>query len=118
VLNEFRDFLNRGNVIDVAVGFVMGVAFTSVVTAIVEGLIDPLIALVIPGLDDLSEWMVGSFAFGRVFSAAINFTAVGVVVFLLVKAYNRFKRDQAAKPSEEVVLLTDIRDVLRARSGQ
>jgi large conductance mechanosensitive channel len=121
VLQEFRDFLNRGHVIDVAVGFVMGIAFTTIVTAIVEGVVNPLIALVIPGLDDLGQWEVGSFALGRVVSAIINFVAVGLVVFLLVKGYNKFKRDQPATAdteSPEVVLLTEIRDELRSRHGK
>ena len=118
MLQEFRDFLNRGNVVDVAVGFVLGIAFTAIVTAIVEGLVNPLIALLIPGLDDLGQWMIGPFAVGRVLSAIINFMAVGLVVFLLVRAYNRFKREQpVTADSDEVVLLTEIRDELRSHSG-
>ena len=64
--------------------------------------------------------MVGSFGFGRVLSAIINFIAVGLVVFLLVRAYNRFKREQpvTAETRAEVVLLTEIRDELRSQSGQ
>ncbi len=121
MLQEFRNFLNRGNVIDVAVGFVLGIAFTAIVTAIVEGVVNPLIALVIPGLDDLGQWMVGSFAFGRVLSAIINFVAVGFVVFLIIKAYNKFKSEHPVTPesaSDEVVLLTEIRDELRSRPGR
>jgi large conductance mechanosensitive channel len=121
VLQEFRDFLNRGSVIDVAVGFVMGIAFTAIVTAIVEGLLNPFIALVIPGLDDLGQWTVGSFAFGRVLSAIINFVAVGLVVFLLVRAYNKLQREQPATAeteSQQVVLLTEIRDELKSRHGE
>jgi large conductance mechanosensitive channel len=121
VLQEFRDFLNRGNMIDVAVGFVLGIAFTAIVTALVEGLVNPLIALVIPGLDDLGQWTVGSFAFGRVLSAIINFVAVGLVVFLLVRGYNKFQREQPVTPdraSDEVVLLTEIRDELKGRHGE
>jgi large conductance mechanosensitive channel len=121
VLQEFRDLLNRGSVIDVAVGFVMGIAFTAIVTAIVEGLVNPLIALVIPGLDDLGQWTVGAFAFGRVLSAIINFVAVGLVVFLLVRGYNKLQREQPATAeteSQQVVLLTEIRDELKSRHGE
>ena len=62
--------------------------------------------------------MIGPFAVGRVLSAIINFMAVGLVVFLLVRAYNRFKRAQpVTADSDEVVLLTEIRDELRSHSG-
>jgi large conductance mechanosensitive channel len=124
MIGEFKEFINRGNFIDLAVGFVMGVAVTGVVTSIVERLLMPVIAVVF-GQPDFES--VGQFAceggecagsVGAVVTALINFLLIAVAVFLIVKAYNRMQRKQPDEPEpeadpDEVVLLREIRDALR-----
>jgi large conductance mechanosensitive channel len=117
MIQEFKDFISRGSFIDVAVGFVMGVAFTAVVTTFVDRIINPLISLVFD-VGDLES--VGTFAengsVGAVIAALINFVLVGLVLFLVVKAYNRMREpEEAPGPSEEIALLTEIRDALARR---
>ena len=118
MLQEFREFINRGNIVELAVAFIMGVAFADVVTTFTERIVNPLIALILPGLDDLSG--LGTFAdngsVGAFIGAVVNFLILAFVVFMMVKAYNRFKRGEPEEPegpSEEIVLLTEIRDALR-----
>jgi large conductance mechanosensitive channel len=128
MLQEFKDFIARGNVMDMAVGIIMGAAFTAIVTSLVDDLVNPLIGLVIGGID-FSAWgfTVGeaSFNIGNFINAVIKFVIIAWVVFLLVKGVNRM-RDMAAKkpapapeapkgPTQEE-LLVEIRDALRARA--
>ncbi|MFA9429990.1 large conductance mechanosensitive channel protein MscL [Egicoccus sp. AB-alg2] len=126
MIQEFREFVNRGNFVDLAVGFVMGVAVTGVVNAIVERLIMPLIALVF-GQPDFDS--VGQFAceggqcagsVGAVLTALVNFLLIAIVLFFIVKGYNRLQRQHPDEPEpeadpEQVVLLREIRDALAHR---
>jgi large conductance mechanosensitive channel len=121
VIQEFKEFINRGNIVELAVAFVLGVTFASVITALTDRLINPLIALILPGLDNLAE--LGTFAdngsIGAVLAAVVNFVLVALVLFFVVRAYNRMRRreepveEAPPEPSEEVRLLTEIRDSLR-----
>jgi large conductance mechanosensitive channel len=121
MLQEFREFIDRGNIVELAVAFVLGVTFASVIAAITDRLINPLIALLLPGLDSLGE--LGTFAengsIGAVLAALINFLLVALVLFFVVRGYNRLRRredtveDGPPEPSEEVRLLAEIRDSLR-----
>ncbi|MBS3939623.1 MAG: large conductance mechanosensitive channel protein MscL [Actinobacteria bacterium] len=126
MLSEFREFINRGNFVDLAVGFVMGVAVTGVVNTIVERLIMPLVAVVFgqPDFDSIgvfactAEGCAGSV--GAVLTALVNFLVIAFVLFLIVRAYNRLQRDDPAEPepeadSDEVVLLREIRDAMVRR---
>ena len=122
MIQEFKDFVNRGNIIELAVAFVMGVAFAAVINTFVDRLINPLIALLLPGIDRLAG--LGTFgangSVGAVLGAVINFLVVAWFLFLVVRAYNRMqdRREEAegeALPSEEITLLTEIRDSLRSR---
>lgn len=120
MIKEFKAFIAQGNLMDIAVGFVMGAAFTAVVTAFTTNVFTPLIAMLIPGIDNIDGlWTFGDGgSVGAFLGAVINFLLVAIVVFMMVKAYNRMKKttDEApAAPSEEVVLLTEIRDALRSR---
>lgn len=94
MLNEFKTFIAKGNVMDLAVGIILGAAFTAIVTSLVDDLINPLIGLVIGGID-FSTWgfKVGEAAFniGNFINAVIKFLIVAWVVFLLVKGVNRMK---------------------------
>lgn len=127
MLKEFREFINRGSFVDLAVGFVMGAAVTGVVNAIVERLLMPLIALIFgqPDFDRVLEFAceAGECAgsVGAVITALVNLLLVGFALFLIVRGYNRLKRDEPAQPEpeaepEDVVLLREIRDALRARA--
>jgi large conductance mechanosensitive channel len=127
VYKEFRDFITRGNVIDLAVAVVIGLAFTAIINAVVSGLITPLIGM-IGGNDyrDLDFTINGStFEYGLVINAIIQFLLIAAAVFfLIVKPINVLneRRRRGLKPeplelSDEAALLTEIRDLLRNRSG-
>jgi large conductance mechanosensitive channel len=143
MLKEFRTFIARGNVLDLAVGIIIGAAFTAIVNSIVTDLINPIIGLVIGGIDFSNLYLVLSgsvpdgaglqtardsgaaiFAYGAFLMAVLNFLIIAWVVFLIVKAVNR-ARDAVAKeaspapaapagPTQEE-LLAEIRDLLKAR---
>ena len=134
MLNEFKDFIAKGNVVDLAVGIIIGVAFTAIVNSLVGDLINPSIGLVTGGVDfsnlyiDLSgtnptslaaarESGASVFAYGAFLTAVINFLIIAWVVFLLVNAVNRLKRQKAAEVvaagPTEIDLLKEIRDSLK-----
>jgi large conductance mechanosensitive channel len=116
MLREFRDFINRGNLIDLAVAFVLGVAFAGVVTALTEGVVTPLIGRIFQ-VDNLQSYVVaGDIEVGRFLAAILNFLVVAFVMFLVVKAYNRTKKPaEAPADPAELVLLREIRDALQRR---
>jgi len=124
MIQEFRDFIARGNVLDMAVGLVIGAAFTAIVTSLVDDLINPLIGLIVGGID-FSAWSFGvgdaQFRVGNFINAVIKFLIVAWVIFLIVKAANRAMPKKPAAPeapkgptAEE--LLAEIRDSLKARA--
>jgi large conductance mechanosensitive channel len=126
MLAEFKEFINRGNFVDLAVGFVMGVAVTGLVQTIVGRLIMPLIGMVFgePDFDKVLTFgpagedgaPVGSV--GAVITATVNLLLIALVLFLIVKAYNRMQREKIEDPEvepDDVVLLREIRDELRVR---
>lgn len=141
MLQEFRDFIAKGNVMDMAVGIIVGAAFTAIVTSLVGDIINPVIALFTGGVDftgwfyalDGNEYAALAaaeeagapvFAIGRFVMAIINFLIVAFVVFMLVKMVNRIKAaaekpaepvEEAPKGPSEVELLIEIRDSLKAR---
>jgi large conductance mechanosensitive channel len=135
MIQGFKAFILRGNVIDLAVAVVIGAAFTGIVNAIVAGLINPLIALVFQA-DSLAEVVIGipnvrggttEFAIGLILAAIINFIAVAVVVyFVFVHPMNRLKERQEARKGlgqaeeeplpTETELLVQIRDLLEKQS--
>jgi len=129
VIQEFREFVNRGSFVDLAVGFVMGVAVTGVVTAIVERLVMPLIALLFgqPNFDAIGQFAceggVCAGSVGAVFTAIVNFLLIALVLFFIVKAYNRLQRSDPEEPEpeadpEDVVLLREIRDALTRQDAR
>jgi large conductance mechanosensitive channel len=125
VLKEFRDFILRGNVVDLAVAVVLGAAFGAVVTAFVSSFVTPLIAAIggKPDFSALSFTINGSkFTYGAFLNVLISFLSIAAVIFFfVVKPMNRImqrvKRDEPASdaPAEDIVLLTEIRDELRSR---
>lgn len=124
MIKEFKDFISRGSLIDIAVGFVMGVAFAGVVTAFVGRIVNPLIGLIF-SVSSLDTWlMFGKIdeatglkagSIGAFIGASINFVIVAFVMFLAIKAYNRMRAKEEAAPTEppeDVQLLRQIRDSL------
>ena len=132
MLQEFKDFIAKGNVMDMAVGIIIGAAFTAIVTSLVDDLINPIISLFMGGTDfsgmglRLSEGEDGAiFAYGNFIMALINFLIIAWVVFLLVKMVNRVKdaatTEEEAAPEEpkgptQEELLAEIRDALKAQN--
>ena len=139
--SEFKEFALKGNVVDLAVGVIIGAAFGKIVDSIVKDLIMPLVNLATGGQIDFSnKYLVLSgnvpagaalaeaqkvgnvFAYGNFITVAINFVILALVIFLMIQQINRLKRNEpapapAAPPPtpEDVLLLRDIRDALRAR---
>lgn len=105
MIKEFKEFIARGSVIDMAVGIIIGGAFTSIVKSLVDDLINPLIGLVI-GKIDLSNivWSVGAahFQVGSFLNAVINFLIVAFVIFLLVKGINKLHRKKEKPTTPEI----------------
>lgn len=134
ILEEFKQFAAKGNMIDLAVGIIIGTAFGKIISSLVSDVIMPPIGVLIGGMDfsslaiTLKEAVDGQPAvllnYGLFINATVNFLIVAAAVFLLVKAINKLKRDKAAAPVEptpptqEELLLTEIRDLLKARKTQ
>jgi large conductance mechanosensitive channel len=121
VIEEFKEFISRGNFVDLAVGFVMGLAVAGVVTAFVERLIMPLIALLVgePNFDAIGTFGDNG-SVGAVITALVNFLVIALALFGIIKAYNRMQRRQPDEPEpeadpEDVMLLREIRDTLQRR---
>ncbi|MFD0481584.1 large conductance mechanosensitive channel protein MscL [Kineococcus sp. GCM10028916] len=134
IVNGFKDFILRGNVIDLAVAVVIGAAFSGIIKSVVDGLINPIIAA-IGGAPDLNgTWVIKlrvidgqivGIQVGTIVGAVINFLIIAAAVyFLIVVPINRLlalrKRGEVAEPkspSEDILLLTEIRDLLARQSG-
>jgi large conductance mechanosensitive channel len=133
MVSEFKEFIAKGNVVDLAVGVVIGAAFGKIVTALVDGIVMPIIGVALGGVS-VSDWKfvlkpaglddagnkVAEVAvrYGLLIQTLIDFLIIAFVVFLLLKAYNRLrKRPAEPAPAEEVLLLRDIRDALRRQGG-
>lgn len=123
MLNEFKAFISKGNVLDLAVGIIIGAAFTAIVTSLVDDLIQPVIGMIIGGID-FSTWgfSIGEakFAVGNFITAVIKFLIVAWVVFLIVKAVNRMMPKKVEAPAvpagpTEAELLAEILATLKAR---
>ena len=138
MMQEFKEFAVKGNVIDLAVGVIIGAAFGKIVDSVVSDLILPLVGAVIgkldfsnlfvvlgavpPGtattLDALKKAGVPVFAYGNFITVAVNFAILAFIIFLMIKQINRLKKEEPAAaaplaPVEEVVLLREIRDSLK-----
>lgn len=134
MLKEFRDFAVRGNVVDLAVGIIIGAAFTGIVSSLVKDIIMPPIGFIMGGID-FSDFFIAlssthydslkaaqdagvvTINYGLFLNACINFLIVAFAIFLLVKQINRFKKAEeaapASGPSESEKLLAEIRDLLK-----
>ena len=135
MLKEFKEFISRGNVVDMAVGVVVGGAFTAIVTSLVNDIIMPVIGLIMGGINfsnlkfvirpaegDLAE---AAITYGNFIQAVVNFLLVAFVIFMVVRAINKMREkaskkveeapapEEPAAPAEDIVLLTEIRDLLK-----
>jgi large conductance mechanosensitive channel len=135
MMKEFKEFAMKGNLIDMAIAFVMGAAFGKIVTAFIDGMVMPLVGKLTAGVDFKSLKFVISDAvmdasgkvvtaetairYGEFITVLIDFLLVAFVMFMIVKSVNKMKRKEEAAPvappppSEDVKLLTEIRDLLK-----
>jgi large conductance mechanosensitive channel len=131
LLKEFKEFAVKGNVIDMAVGVIIGAAFGKVVTSVVSDIVMPPIGLLIGGMDfsklaitlkDASEGTAAVvISYGRFVQTAVDFTIIAFAIFMMIKAINTLKRKEAVteetptdpEPTREELLLTEIRDLLK-----
>jgi large conductance mechanosensitive channel len=126
MLKEFREFISRGNVLDLAVAVVIGAAFTAIVTSLVTDIITPILGMVMGGVNFSGLAITfgdAAITYGNFIQAVINFLLVSIVIFLIVRTINqikrRFEREKlepaaAPEPTAEEKLLIEIRDLLRA----
>lgn len=129
-IGEFKEFISQGNVVDLAVGVIIGSAFTAIVTSLVNDIIMPVIGLLSGGLNfaglkyvitpAAGEAAETAIYYGNFIQCVVNFLLVGLVIFLVVKAINRFhkkvdapREDAPAPEPEDVALLKEIRDLLK-----
>ena len=128
LIKEFKDFINKGNALDLAIGVIIGTAFSAIVNSIVNDLFMPFISFILGGLN-LSDrrWILVqgaddastiAISYGTFIQQVINFLAIGFIVFLIVKTLNSLRRKQEVKKEEpvtpeEIILLREIRDEMK-----
>lgn len=134
MISEFKDFISRGNVVDLAVGVIIGAAFGKIVTSLVEQVVMPPVGLLLGKVDFSNlKWVLApedpateaveevAIQYGAFINTLIQFAIVAFVIFLMVKAINRLRREKAAEPEAPAAptpteaLLAEIRDELKAR---
>lgn len=141
VLKEFRDFALKGNVVDLAIGVIIGAAFGAIVSSLVDDVFMPVIGLILNGIDFSNLFVallppegaqypsiaaakdagVATLNYGLFINAVVKFTIIAFVLFLVVKAINRLRKQEAAAPAEppaptaEEKLLMEIRDAIKAQ---
>lgn len=115
-LNEFKTFVARGNVVDLAVGLVVGAAFQKIISSLVNDIIFPALTPLL-SVANFSDWKIGPVLIGNFIKASVDFLIVAFFIFLVVKFINKFKKQEEAEQKVEVnkqeELLTEIRDLLK-----
>ncbi len=119
--NEFSKFIQRGNVMDLAVGVVIGSAFSAIVTSLVDDIIMPLVGMIVGGVDfsGLSVTVgKATLTYGAFIQAIVNFLIIALVLFTIVKAMNKLqekfkKKEETAKKDPNTELLSEIRDLIK-----
>ena len=128
MIKEFRNFLMRGNVLDLAVAVIIGGAFSAIINSLVNDIIMPLIGAILGGID-FSELVIqvgsATIAYGNFIQAIINFLIIGWVLFMMIKAIKSAEKlaskkaeevkEEPKPPAEDILLLTEIRDLLKQR---
>jgi large conductance mechanosensitive channel len=120
-MKEFREFAVKGNVMDLAIGVIIGGAFNKIVTALVDSVIMPIIGMIIGDVDKFKELTVGGIKVGVLIQATLDFIIIAFVLFLLVKGINRLKAKSHVEPppppppppTKSELLLEEIRDALK-----
>lgn len=98
--DEFKTFIMKGNVVDLAIAVVVGGAFGKIVTAFVDGIVMPLVTYVLPANIKWEEWVLGKFRIGAVLGATVNFLIIALVIFLvLIKFLGKFMKKEEAAPA-------------------
>lgn len=143
LIKEFKEFAIKGNMVELAVGIVIGTAFTAIVNSIVNDIFMPVVGLILGGVDFSNLFVVlsnpqgvavpslavaqelgiATLNVGLFINAVVRFTVIAIVLFMLIKVINNLRREKAAEPTPEVppappreeVLLTEIRDLLKSR---
>jgi len=122
MLKEFKEFIMRGNVVDLAIGVIIGAAFGKIVSSLVEDIITPLLlqpALKAAGAENIEKWAPGGMLVGKFIAAVISFVIIAFVLFLIIKGINKaFKKRESETPvpveaSSTDKLLMEIRDSLK-----
>ncbi len=121
LLKEFRDFAVKGNVVDLAVGVIIGGAFGKIVSSLVEDMVMPALGVLIGGLDFKTlviQFGAARIAYGKFIQTCVDFVIITAAIFLAVKLINRFRRREEAAPAappRQEKLLEEIRDLLKNR---
>ncbi|GKX35361.1 MAG: large-conductance mechanosensitive channel [Rhizobiaceae bacterium MnEN-MB40S] len=136
MLNEFKEFISRGNVMDLAVGVIIGGAFGLIVKSLTDDIIMPIVGTIFGGFDfsdyyiplsgnvtaqtlDAAREQGAVFAYGNFLTVVVNFVILAFIIFMLIKGVNSIRREQAEAPAEpaappaDIQLLTEIRDLLK-----
>ena len=117
-VKEFRDFAVRGNVMDLAIGVIIGGAFNNIIKALVDAVIMPVIGMIIGDAQKFQDLQVGGIKIGVLIQAVLDFIIIAFVLFLIVKAMNSVRKKSepaVTPPTTTEVLLTEIRDELKKR---
>ncbi|MDB6164182.1 MAG: mscL [Xanthomonadaceae bacterium] len=131
MISEFKEFISKGSVVDLAVGVVIGAAFGKIVTALVDGIVMPIVGVALGGVS-VSDWKVVlkpetvdaagkkvaevAVQYGMFIQTLIDFLIIALVIFMVLKGYNRMRKppvEVVVAPTEDVLLLREIRDSLR-----
>lgn len=116
---EFKSFISRGNVVDMAVGVIVGTAFSKIITSLVNDILMPLIGIILGGLkfNSLTFTVLGvKVAYGSFIQTIVDFLIISFCIFMIIKLFEKFKKKEetvAAVKSDEVLLLEEIRDLLK-----
>jgi large conductance mechanosensitive channel len=117
---EFKKFALRGNVVDLAVGVIIGAAFGNIVKSLVDNVFMPLLGMMLPGDKGYEAWTIGQIAIGKFIGAVINFVIVAFILYLFIVKFlgwiMRTKDADPPAPTKDQELLMEIRDLLKARS--
>lgn len=122
-VKEFKEFAFKGNVLDLAVGVIIGAAFGKIVSSLVEDVITPLLlnpALKAAGAENIAKLTWNGVAYGNFLSAVISFLCIAMVLFWIIKLGNKVNKKQApapAGPTDDQKLLTEIRDLLKSKNN-
>lgn len=121
-MSEFKKFISRGNVVDMAVGVIIGAAFGKIVTSLVNDILMPAIGVILGGLDfsNLSvKFGDATIAYGLFIQTIIDFLIISMCIFIMVKIFEKFKTKEEEKPkekSDDIKLLEEIRDLLKEKA--